>query len=237
MIVLSSALLPSDAKLSSLLQNHWDYPSEEALNLETLSFLLNFVTGQLLRKGCLEQFMKNGFRLGTVELVNGVVSCLDIRGKRSTGSEIIEQQCCSHCKRLTSSFSTKSHVALNEVSTVSLISWFRSIKPCSPKRCCDNMVKDDIKCFVVSLPEILIINSHGALLEKVITTDKCYENLMKPKYREVKQYSAIAALYRNKITFFKRNSCFIIQENGDVRIAEETVVTKNATLSESTKFG
>ena len=204
MIVLSSALLPSDAKLSSLLQNHWDYPSEEALNLETLSFLLNFVTGQLLRKGCLEQFMKNGFRLGTVELVNAVVSCLDIRGKRSTGSEMIEQQCCSHCKRLTSSFSTKSHVALYDVSTVSLISWFRSIKPCSPKCCCDNMVKDDIKCFVVSLPEILIINSHGALLEKVITTDKCYENLMKPKYREVKQYSAIAALYRNKITFFKR---------------------------------
>ena len=52
---------------------------------------------------------------------------------------------------------------------------------------------------------------------------------MKPKYRQVKQYSAIEAMYENKIDFFKRNSCFIIQENGDVCIAEETVVTKNAT--------
>ena len=28
------------------------------------------------------------------------------------------------------------------------------------------MIKDDIKCFLVFSPEILIINSHGALLEK-----------------------------------------------------------------------
>ena len=56
MIVLSSAQLTSNSKLSSFLQNYWDYPLEEALNLETLSFLFNFVTGQLLRQGCLEQF-------------------------------------------------------------------------------------------------------------------------------------------------------------------------------------
>ena len=80
MIVLSSAQLPSNAKLSSLLQNYWDYPSEEALNLETLSFLLNFVLGQLLQQGCLEQFRKNGFPLDTGELVNAVLSCLDIPG-------------------------------------------------------------------------------------------------------------------------------------------------------------
>ena len=39
------------------------------------------------------------------------------------------------------------------------------------------MAKDDIKCFLVSLPEILVINSHGALLEKVIITDKFYKRL------------------------------------------------------------
>ena len=90
------------------------------------------------------------------------------------------------------------------------------------------MAKDDIKCFLVSLPEILIINSHGASLEKVIITEKFYENLMKSEHREVKQYSAIVALYENKV-LFKRDCCFIIQENGDVCIAEETVVTKSAT--------
>ena len=77
-------------------------------------------------------------------------------------------------------------------------------------------------------------NSHGALLEKVITTGKFYESLMKSKYREVKQYSAIAAWYENKIVLFKRDCFFIIQENGDVYIAEETVVAKNATYI---KFG
>ena len=225
MIVLSSVQLPSNAKLSSLLQNYWG----EALNLETLSFLLIFVTGQLLRKGCLEQFRKNGFSLDTVELVNAVLSCLDIPSERSTGIEIIEQECCNHCKRLTSSFSTKSHVVLNEASTASLISWFRSIEPSFPKRYCDKMAKDNTKCFLVLPPEILIINSHGALLEKVITMGKFYESLMKSKYREVKQYSAIAAWYENKIVLFKRDCFFIIQENGDVYIAEETVVTKNAT--------
>ena len=46
---------------------------------------------------------------------------------------------------------------------------------------------------------------------------------MKSKYREVKQYSAIAALYENKIVLFKRDCCLIIQQNGDVCIAEETV--------------
>ena len=100
MIVLSSAQLSSNAKLSSLLQNYWDYPLEEALNLETLSFLLNFVTGQLLRQGCLKQFRKNSYPLDTVELVNAVLSCLDIPGERSTGIKTIEQQCCNHCKRL-----------------------------------------------------------------------------------------------------------------------------------------
>ena len=83
--------------------------------------------------------------------------------------------------------------------------------------------------FSCLLPEILIINPHGALLEKVITRDKFYENLIKSNYREVNQYSAIAALYGNKIVLFKRDCCFIIQENSDVCIAEETVVTKNAT--------
>ena len=63
-------------------------------------------------------------------------------------------------------------------------------------------------------------------IRKVITTEKFYENLMKSKYREVKQYSAIAALYENKIVLFKRDCCLIIQQNGDVCIAEETI--KNA---------
>ena len=85
------------------------------------------------------------------------------------------------------------------------------------------MAKDYIKCFLVSLPEILIINSHDASLKKVIIAEKFYENLMKSKYREVKQYSAIAALYENKIVLFKRDCCLIIQQNGDVCIAEETV--------------
>ena len=63
-------------------------------------------------------------------------------------------------------------------------------------------------------------------IRKVITTEKFYENLMKSKCREVKQYSAIAALYENKIVLFKRDCCLIIQQNGDVCIAEETI--KNA---------
>ena len=91
------------------------------------------------------------------------------------------------------------------------------------------MIKDDIKCFLVFLPEILVINSRIALLEKVITTDTFYENLMKSKYKEVKKYSAITALCEKRIVLFKRNSCFIIQENGDVFIAEDTVATENAT--------
>ena len=61
------------------------------------------------------------------------------------------------------------------------------------------MAKNDTKYFLVSLPEISIINLHGALLENIITTDKFNENLMKFKYREVKQYSAIAALFENKM--------------------------------------
>ena len=48
------------------------------------------------------------------------------------------------------------------------------------------------------------------------------------QYREIKQHSSIAALYENKIVLFKKDCCFIIQENDDVCIAEETVVTKNA---------
>ena len=71
------------------------------------------------------------------------------------------------------------------------------------------MVKVVIKFFLVALPDITIINSHGALLVKVITTDKFYKNLMQPQYREIKQYSAISPLYENKIVLLQRNSCFI----------------------------
>ena len=71
------------------------------------------------------------------------------------------------------------------------------------------MVKVVIKFFLVALPDITIINSHGALLVKVITTDKFYKNLMQPQYREIKQYSAILPLYENKIVLLQRNSCFI----------------------------
>lgn len=52
---------------------------------------------------------------------------------------------------------------------------------------------------------------------------------MKSKYKEDKKYSAITALYEKKIVLFKRNGCLIIQENGDVFIAKDTVATENAT--------
>ena len=51
--------------------------------------------------------MKFGFPLDTVVLVNAVFSCLDIPDERSTGMEIIQQQCCNHCKRFTLRFQQK----------------------------------------------------------------------------------------------------------------------------------
>lgn len=52
---------------------------------------------------------------------------------------------------------------------------------------------------------------------------------MKSKYKEVKKIFSYYSLYEKKIVLFKRNSCFIIQENGDVFIAEDTLATENAT--------
>ena len=65
------------------------------------------------------------------------------------------------------------------------------------------MIKDDIKCFLVFPPEILVINSRIALLEKVITTDTFYENLMKSKYKEVKKYSVITACTKKRLFCLK----------------------------------
>ena len=93
-------------------------------------------TTELFRK-----IYEKQFPLDTVELVNTVLSCLDISDERFTDIEIIEQQCYNHGERITSSFSTKSHVAVNEVSATPLIPWFVSIRPRFPKRCCNIWLK------------------------------------------------------------------------------------------------
>ena len=106
-------------------------------------------------------------------------------------------------QKIHTSFSTESHVVVSKISTTSLISCFRNIKSSFPKCYCDDMIKDEIKCFLVFPPEILVVNSHIALLEKVITADTFSENLMKSKYKEVKKYSAITALCEKRLFCLK----------------------------------
>ena len=166
------------------------------------------------------------------ELVRQLLHLLKLPGDQSITIDVIEQAVCSKCKKNVSNMSEKNHIEVNTISKSSLTIWLKNIKPIFDQYCCRKRIPTkDVSCSAVSLPNILIVYSHGGLNGKIVETGGFYNTEKVSGYKKIKEYHAVAAVCGSKVIVLGSNTHHVLEVGKNVQsTSDESCIGPNATV-------